>query len=524
MSDLTELPNGWQRTKLGNICAIRDRDHRTPRYLETGVPLISPRDFTTGGIDFTNLKFVGEEELSAFVKKCEPAHGDILFSRIGTIGEARILDFDFEFVALHSIALIKPLTKSLYPKYLLYLLQSPEFQRQAKSGVKSIGTPDLGLARIRDFEVPLAPSAEQRRIVAKIEELFSDLDAGVAALERAKANLKRYRTAVLKAAVEGKLTKEWRAEHVDSEPASKLLDRILAERRRKWEADQLAKFAAAGKQPPKNWQEKYVEPAAPDTSELPELPQAWCWTTVGQLLDGTPQNGAYYPKTSYGRGVPILRIDDYQQYWARPHDELNVVDAPETDRVLYGLCEDDILINRVNSKTHLGKVMLVTSRHLPSIFESNMMKLRLSQKSVATYLRDYLRSAQGIARLTSNAKWAVNQASINQQDVQSTAVALPPSAEQSEIVAGAAERLSNIEAAEDVIRRDLLRAARLRQSILKQAFEGKLVLQDPNDEPASVLLERLRESRTVHEGNGKSATRTRERRGKAKQVDETSKE
>ena len=89
--------------------------------------------------------------------------------------------------------------------------------------------------------------AEQRRIVAKIEELFSDLDAGVVALERVRANLKRYRAAVLKAAVEGKLTEDWRAQHPDTEPASVLLERILADRRRQWEQAQLAKFAQAGK-------------------------------------------------------------------------------------------------------------------------------------------------------------------------------------------------------------------------------------------------------------------------------------
>ena len=122
--------------------------------------------------------------------------------------------------------------------------------------------------------------SEQRRIVAKIEELFSDLDAGVAALKRIKANLKRYRAAVLKAAVEGRLTEAWRAKHPNTEPATKLLERILAERRKKWEADQLAKFAAAEKTPPKGWREKYVEPLPPDTSGLPELPQGW----VGQVL------------------------------------------------------------------------------------------------------------------------------------------------------------------------------------------------------------------------------------------------
>ena len=121
---------------------------------------------------------------------------------------------------------------------------------------KGVGIHHLSADRFSTLPFLVPPHAEQHRIVAKIEELFSDLDAGVAALERVRANLKRYRAAVLKAAVEGKLTEDWRAQHPDTEPASVLLDRILTERRRQWEKDQLAKFAEAGRQPPKWMAEK----------------------------------------------------------------------------------------------------------------------------------------------------------------------------------------------------------------------------------------------------------------------------
>jgi len=194
------------------------------------------------------------------------------------------------------------------------------------------------------MQIRVAPLNEQRRIVAKIEELFSNLDAGVAALERIRANLKRYRAAVLKAAVEGKLTAAWRAKHPQSEPASKLLERILAERRAKWEQDQLAKFAAAAKTPPKGWREKYVEPAGPDTNGLPELPQGWCWVTLGSLVKKGPQNGLYYPKERYGLGVPIIRIDDYQDFCSRSSSELRTVSASSEDQITYGLCPGDLLV------------------------------------------------------------------------------------------------------------------------------------------------------------------------------------
>jgi type I restriction enzyme, S subunit len=156
--------------------------------------------------------------------------------------------------------------------------------------------------------IAIAPHQEQRRIVAKIEELFSDLDAGVAALERVRANLKRYRATVLKAAVEGKLTEDWRAQHPATEPATVLLERIFTDRRRQWEQDQLAKFAEAGKQPPNGWQTKYQEPSAIDVSDLPDLPRTWCWVSVDQVADDVTVGHVGPMKERYvSEGIPFLR-------------------------------------------------------------------------------------------------------------------------------------------------------------------------------------------------------------------------
>jgi type I restriction enzyme S subunit len=160
-------------------------------------------------------------------------------------------------------------------------------------------------ASLSQVHFPLPPLNEQHRIVSKIEELFSDLDAGIAALKRAKANLKRYRAADLKFAVEGKLTEEWRAKHPHAEPASKLLARILTERRQKWESDQLAKFNAAGKEPPKGWKEIYVEPTPPDTTDLPELPESWCWVCVEQLAKGSLPGWQGFDYVDVG--IPFVR-------------------------------------------------------------------------------------------------------------------------------------------------------------------------------------------------------------------------
>ncbi|MFZ4083819.1 MAG: hypothetical protein ACOYKN_21520 [Pirellula sp.] len=175
-----------------------------------------------------------------------------------------------------------------------------------KTGISDSGL-NLTHGRFFQLKVPVAPLQEQHRIVAKIEELFSDLDAGVAALKRAKANLKRYRASVLKSAVEGKLTEQWRAKHPAKEPASALLARILLERRQKWEADQLAKFAAAGKEPPKNWRDKYKEPAQPEASQLPIIPIEWTWATVEQISSKVV-DGVHKKPTYVNEGVPFVTV------------------------------------------------------------------------------------------------------------------------------------------------------------------------------------------------------------------------
>ena len=175
--------------------------------------------------------------------------------------------------------------------------------------------------------VPVPPLNEQRRIVAKIEELFSDLDAGIVALERVRANLKRYRAAVLKAAVEGKLTEDWRAQHPDTEPASVLLERILTERRRQWEKDQLAKFAQAGKQPPKGWQ-RSTRACQPISTDLPTFPRTWHdgehrinfrspdtgWLCIRERVTSQRTTLIRASAKTFGGmdGVPVLRMRNIQ--------------------------------------------------------------------------------------------------------------------------------------------------------------------------------------------------------------------
>ena len=337
--------------------------------------------------------------------------------------------------------------------------------------------PNLNTGIVKAIPVPLAPLNEQRRIVGKIEELFSDLEAGVAALTRARANLKRYRASVLKAAVEGALTAEWRTQHPQVEPASKLLERILTERRRQWEADQLAKFAAAGKQPPNNWQAKYAEPQPPDLIDVPELPDGWTIASVDQLTI-TITSGSRDWTQYYGEGTGTFIMAQNVRPGRLDLSFRQAVNPPGDDRdsVRSQVVNGDLLVTIVGANT--GDVCRVDGDYPEHYVCQSVALMRLVNPALSQFVEAYFVSHENGQRQFRRYIYGQGRPHLGFDQLRVTPVLLPPLAEQAEIVATVSEKLSQIEAAEVSIEHSLRRAARLRQSILKQAFEGKLVPQE----------------------------------------------
>lgn len=361
--------------------------------------------------------------------------------------------------------------------------------------------PKLPQAAMNKIPLRIAPADEQLRIVDYLETEFSRLDAAVAGLKRVQANLKRYRASVLKAAVEGRLVPTEaelaRAEGRTYEPASELLARILEERRARWEAAELASMKAKGK-PPRDdkWKSKYKEPAPPDTKDLPELPEGWCWATVDQL--GAVQGGIQKGKKRNGspelREVPYLRVANVQRGFLDLGEVKTILASPEEIDALR-LEAGDVLFNEGGDRDKLGRGWVWNNEVDGCIHQNHVFRARLYSTEMRSKFLSWYGNGSGQKYFFDEGKQTTNLASLNSTKLRSLPVPVPPAREQLRVESEMERLLSETDASGKMVERSVLRCTRLRQSILKWAFEGKLVDQDPNDEPASVLIERIRAER-----------------------------
>lgn len=366
----------------------------------------------------------------------------------------------------------------------------------------------LNQAPMRQILFKTPATNEQLRIVETIDELFSDLDAGVAALERVQTRLVHYRAAVLKAAVEGALTAEWRQQHPATEPASEQLARILVERHRRWEEDQLGKFAAAGKQPPKNWKAKYKKPIAPDTSNLPPVPKGWCWATLDQL-SWTAGYGTSEKCRETNSGLAVLRIPNIVRGTLDLSDlKYAPTEFKEAEEELVHI--GDLLVVRTNgSRNLIGRgAVIFEEQALRMSFASYLIRLRLIPlMSLLGWLSLVWDSSHVRRWIENRAATSAGQFNISLSTLANLPIPIPPEKEQEALIELVEDQFSILDKNELVVSYLFKKARGLRQSILRHAFTGQLVPQDPNDEPAAELLKRIAAEREERERHAHAARR-----------------
>ena len=355
------------------------------------------------------------------------------------------------------ISLIRP-SDEVEPKFLYHQLAWGETQQRIRETASTTtNISNVSTKKLAGLELILPSLDEQGRIVAEIEKQFSRLDEAVANLKRVKANLKRYKAAVLKAAVEGRLVETEaelaRREGRSYETGAQLLQRILETRRSQWKG-----------------KGKYKEPAAPDTTDLPELPEGWVWATVEQM-SSLVEYGSSAKTGEDLSGVPVLRMGNIVEGELRL-DELKYLPANHDEFPKLLLKRGDLLFNRTNSPELVGKTAVYDDLPKECSFASYLIRVRLVDGAVPKLLAAYINSSHGRNWVKSVVTQQVGQANVNGTKLQALCVPIPPEAEQHRIVAEVDRRLSLLREAEVQVDANLQRAERLRQSILSKAFSA----------------------------------------------------
>ncbi|MDE2229382.1 MAG: restriction endonuclease subunit S [Alphaproteobacteria bacterium] len=491
------LPSGWAWTHIEEICDVN------PQTNIDNVP-------STSRVAFVPMAAVGELSGQINVEARRPLSavakgftrfltGDVIFAKItpcmenGKIAIVPAVPFAIAFGSTE-FHVLRP-RQGVDSRYVFYYLIQDRFRSDARRSMTgAVGQQRVPTSFVKLAPMPIAPTRNQKRIVAKIDELFGEIEAGEQELEKAREGLEAYRRSLLKAAVTGELTRDWRAKNPQKETGADFLTRILDARHAAWEKREIAKLEAKGQKPKDDaWKRRYVQPQQPDTSGLPELPQGWVWASVDQIAyliqyGSSEKCGADHP------GVPVLRMANLQdgeldysnlKYLPRNHPEF-------PDLLLEG---GDVVFNRTNSAELVGKTAVYDGAISPCSFASYLIRLKLCGVR-PKYFSYFLNSVFGRAWVRSVKSQQVGQANVSGGKLKSLCVPIPPEREQDEIIRAVE---NGFEAAQEIFRNESTwgMIERFRQSILTTAFSGQLVPQDPSDEPASVLLERLRAAKAV---------------------------
>ena len=504
IQNYNHLPTGWTITTLGEVCLLNPRSFLKPVKDDQLVSFVPMAEVEAG----TGRMCSSRERTYGVVKSgyTRFSEGDVLLAKItpsmenGKVAIAKGLRNEAG-CGSTEFHVLRPM-RGMSNLFVMYFLLQEDFRQEARRHMAgTAGQLRVPASFLQEATLPIPPFPEQRRIVAEIEKQFTRLDASVASLERVRANLRRYRTSVLKAACEGSLVATEaefaRAEGRPYEHADELLERILKERREKWESQQTDRGI-------------YRDAVAPHVSELPSLPEGWVWSNVGQLAAvSTGSTPLTSRREFYQHGtVPWLTSSALNNSVISAPSKLVTEQAVRECRLSFYPPRTLLVAMYGEGKTR-GKCseMLISSTINQAIAAIVMDE---SAASCQAYTKVFLDSNYEATRSLSSGGVQPN---LNLGLIRKIEVPLPPVAEQERIASEVQRRLSIIRNVESAVDASLDLAERLRQSILKQAFCGRIVLQDPGDEPASVLLEGIHaeraKARAGTEANRKRGRRTR---------------
>mgnify|MGYP005987852643 CR=1 FL=1 len=506
---MTNLPSTWSLCAIGDVLAPVEMTGKDETDREIWYVDISSIDNQTNRI--TEPKRLQLSEAPSRARQ-KIVVGDVLFSTVRPyLRKIAAVDakYDGE-IASTGFAVLRGAT-GIDPKYVFFKAISHDFVSALTGEQYGVSYPAVKEEQVRAQPLELPPSNEQRRIVEKIEAMFDEVDKGVESLQTARTTLGLYRQSLLKSAFEGRLTADWRAQNTDKlEAPETLLARIQKERDTRYKAalaawqDALAKWRAEGENGKKPTKPK--RPAELDIpsnllgQSLPVLPTGWHWTSLSWLLSverkpmTTGPFGTMLKKQEHQKsGVPVLGIENIGNGKFIPGNKIFVTDEKAQELAAFEANAGDLAISRSGT---VGEVCEVPDCFDKVLISTNLLLVRPNSQVIESQF--FVQMLQGCSAVRKQIKELCKGSSrefLNQTILSSIAFPICSPAEQAEIVCILDARLEAADALEAEIDAALSRADALRQSILKKAFSGRLVPQDPDDEPATTLLARIKADR-----------------------------
>lgn len=460
---MSELPEGWNMSSLGDICGASQYGWTTKAGSQGSLKYLRTTDITKGKIDWDSVPYC--QESPSDIEKYQIQKNDILISRAGSVGFS-ILIRDIPCSTVFASYLIRFIpSKNIEPRYVAHFLRSPKYWQQISNASTGIALANVNAKKLAEFRVPVAPLNEQKRIADKLDVLLTRLDVCRERLERIPPILKRFRQAVLAAATSGQLTEDWREENFDIEPA------VVKEK---------------------------TYSLAVSKEDLPLLPDTWEWVALGNYAQCSRGRFSVRPRNdpAYFNGEhPFIQIGDLPSEggWITSHKQtVNEKGLAVSKKFPKGTVVIAIVGATIGNTGILAYDMC---------FTDSMVGIDSSYQFSNRYIELFLRHRKEDIRRISYA--GGGQPNIKLEVLNPYPFALPPLAEQREIVCRVEALFAYINHLEAHYQAAHAQVERLTPALLAKAFRGELVPQDPNDEPASALLERIRADRAAQPAKAK---------------------
>lgn len=482
-----ELPRRWTWTTLASVIDDGPTNGYSGPVGEGGTPTLKLSATTSGTM-------IISDDTTKFLTETLPPNsgallrtGDLLVQRANSlqhIGASAIYDGPPGAYAYPDLMMRVRIGEPSLRRFTWFWLNSEPCRRYFRDNATGTAgnMPKISGTTLRNAPLPLPPLPEQRRIVAKLDELRARSRKAREALDEVPALLDKLKQSVLAAAFRGDLTAEWRAAQPPGsmEPASVLLERIRAERRKRWEQA--------------NPKKEYVEPEPVDTEGLPELPEGWCWAALGEVIEGYEAGRS--PKThgrpASGDEFGVLKVSAMTWGAFDPNENKAMLagDIPGPGTTIR---QGDLLISRANTVALVGAVVLVSQDHPNLMLSDKSLRIRYLPGIDPRYLLWALRT-RIVRRVFEDDATGTSDSmrNLSQGKLSSAPIALAPAAEQATLADVISRLHTLIRAMRDDAAHMGIDLTSLDQSLLAKAFRGELVPQDPNDEPAEQLLARIR--------------------------------